>query len=195
MVKVIELETSRLKLRQWRREDRPLFAKLNADSTVMEFFPSILDEKESNEMVNKIQSLISKRGWGFWAVEKKDKGQFIGFTGLHVPTAKLPFSPCVEIGWRLAKEFWGKGYATEAANAALNLAFEQLKISEVYSFASVGNLKSIALMERLQMVNTHKNFDHPSIPKGHSLKEHVLYKLPREQWKKSYNNTLQGTSE
>ena len=182
MGKLIELETSRLKLRQWRKQDFPVFAAINADTTVMKYYPNTLSEKESNELANRIQSLISERGWGFWAVEEKNGEEFIGFVGLHIPTAELPCTPCVEIGWRLAKSLWGNGYATEAAKAALNVAFEQLSLSEVYSFTSVGNARSRSVMERIGMVNTGDNFEHPDIPPGHQLREHVLYKLTKEQW-------------
>jgi len=182
MNKLIELETSRLSLRQWRKRDFPVFASINADPTVMEYYPNTLSEEESNELAYKLQSLISERGWGFWAVEEKNGKDFIGFVGLHIPKAELPFTPCVEIGWRLDKSFWGNGYATEAAKAALNVAFEQLNLSEVYSFTSVGNARSRAVMERINMVNTSKNFEHPDIPAGHHLREHVLYNLTKEQW-------------
>lgn len=190
MAEVIEFKTDRLTMRQWKESDRPLFAALNADPVVMEYFPAVLEESESNSMAEKIQQLISKRGWGFWAVEESKSHAFIGFVGLHVPTAELPFSPCVEIGWRLARQFWGKGYATEAAAAALHVAFEQLKLDDVCAFTPVGNAKSRAVMERLHMQNTQRNFDHPSIPKGHRLREHVLYRLSRKQWKKWSKSTM-----
>ena len=171
-------------MRQWKNEDFSVFALMNADPVVMEYFPRTLNENESNEMALKIQALIFERGWGFWAVEEKDQENFIGFVGLHMPLAELPFTPCVEIGWRLAKEFWGKGYTTEAANAALSVAFEQLNLSKVYSFTSVDNSKSRAVMERLYMMNTHQNFEHPSVPEGHLLREHVLYKLTKYRWER-----------
>ncbi|HHL32877.1 MAG TPA: N-acetyltransferase [Desulfobulbaceae bacterium] len=182
MVDVIELETDRLKMRQWKKDDRPLFAALNADPVVMEYFPAVLDKSESNAMAERIQQLISRRGWGFWAVEEKTSHAFIGFVGLHVPTAELPCSPCIEIGWRLMREFWGKGYATEAARAALQVAFKQLDIEEVFAFTPVGNARSRAVMERLHMENTQQNFEHPAIPEGHLLREHVLYRLSWERW-------------
>ena len=133
-------------------------------------------------MARKIQSLISARGWGFWAVEEKKSKRFLGFVGLHVPLPELPFSPCVEIGWRLAKEYWGKGYATEAAKASLEVAFGPLNLTEVYSFTPVGNTRSRAVMERLNMLNTRNNFEHPNVPVGNPLREHVLYKLTKERW-------------
>jgi len=182
MAETLELETPRLTLRQWTEEDFSVFAELNADPLVMKYFPATLNESESNIMAARIQSLIAQRGWGFWAVEEKCSGRFIGFVGLHIPLPELPFSPCVETGWRLAREYWGKGYATEAAKMALNVAFGQLGMAEVYSFTAVANLRSRAVMERLGLVNTGENFGHPKIPIGHPLREHVLYRITGKQW-------------
>jgi len=182
MVKISEIETNRLILRQWLPSDYLPFSKLNADLDVMKYYPNTLTESESNSFANKIKTLISKRGWGFWAVVLKDGGCFIGFAGLHKPEVDLPFSPCVEIGWRLSKKYWGNGYATEAAKAALEYAFEVLQLNEVVSFTSVKNIKSKSVMERLNMVNVMQNFEHPNIPVGHHLREHVLYKITKAQW-------------
>lgn len=187
MVKVSELQTKRLSLRQWQPSDHVLFAEINEDPEVMEHYPSILNEEESNSFAKKLEALITKIGWGFWAVELKSNKQFIGFVGLHKPEADLPFTPCTEIGWRLSKKHWGKGYATEAANAALKYAFEILQLDEVVSFTSPQNIKSKSVMERLNMVDTQQNFEHPSIPAEHKLREQVLYKITRAQWAK---NTL-----
>jgi len=107
MSKRVELKTNQLLLRQWQKEDFPLFAKINSDPVVMEYYPSVLSEDESNAMAHKIESLISENSWGFWAVELIDEKKFIGFVGLHKPTYELPVTPCIEIGWRLAKEYWG----------------------------------------------------------------------------------------
>lgn len=184
MDNVIELETERLNLRQWKDSDYPKFADMNSSPEVMAYYPRTMSKPESDALAYKIQTLISNRGWGFWAVEEKKSNNFIGFVGLHEPTPDLPFSPCVEIGWRLAKDYWGKGYATEAAKAALNFAFGPLNLAKVYSFTSVRNLRSRAVMERLNMINTHRNFEHPKIPPGDPLREHVLYELTRERWRK-----------
>ena len=180
---VVELETNRLKLRQWRESDFQPFAIMNADPDVMKYYPNPLSTSESDAMANKIKRLISERSWGFWAVETISKGEFIGFVGLHIPTYELPVAPCVEVGWRLDKKYWGRGYATEAANEALRFAFQNLELNKVYSFASVSNKKSWKVMERLGMVNTGNNFEHPVIPEGHVLREHVLYSITRDQWK------------
>ncbi|MCU7873804.1 MAG: GNAT family N-acetyltransferase [Candidatus Thiodiazotropha sp. (ex Lucinoma borealis)] len=186
MAEVIELKTNRLKLRQWKESDLLPFAKMNADPAVMEYYPSILSEDESNEMAKILKGYISDRCWGFWAVEIIEEKKFIGFVGLHKPTYDLPVKNCVEVGWRLGREYWGKGYATEAAKESLRFAFEELDLTEVYSFASVSNKKSWSVMERINMVNTGNNFEHPIIPEGHHLREHVLYKITKKQWNNNY---------
>ena len=182
MTNIIELETSRLKLRQWRAEDSPLFAAINSDPAVMEFYPRVLESAESNTLADYFEELIVKTGWGFWAVEKKADCTFIGFVGLNEPTYDLPVTPCVEIGWRLAKNEWGNGYASEAAHAAIKMAFTHIDLTEIYSFSSVTNTKSIAVMQRLGMQDTECNFEHPIIPEHHPLREHVLYNINKKQW-------------
>lgn len=182
MANIIEIKTERLKLRQWKKDDWPLLAKMNADPDVMKYFPATLNKNESNKMAQTIESLIADRGWGFWAVEITKTGQFIGFVGLHKPEYDLPVKDCVEIGWRLGKEYWGHGYATEAAKASLAIAFERLKLSEVYSFTSKLNKKSRSVMDRLGMINTQNNFEHPMVPKDSPLREHVLYRISNKNW-------------
>lgn len=180
---IVELETDRIKLRQWTRQDLPAFAELNADPAVMKYFPSVLTEELSNSLAEKCQSLIAERGWGFWAAELKSSGEFMGFIGLHTPKASLPFAPCVEVGWRLARRYWGCGYASEAARRALSFAFETLDLPEVVAFTAVRNARSRAVMERIGMVNALQNFDHPDVPISSSLCTHVLYKLRRDAWR------------
>jgi RimJ/RimL family protein N-acetyltransferase len=182
MAAVIEFDTERLRLRQWLDADREPFARLSADRRVMEFFPSVLDRAASDATVDRVQALIAERGWGFWAVESKTDRQFIGFVGLHIPKVDLPFSPCVEIGWRLASEYWGKGYATEAASGALKVGFERLCLPEIVSFTAIINRRSRAVMERLGMDLDAETFEHPHIPVGHPLREHCLYRLSRAKW-------------
>lgn len=181
MTELFEFETKRLRLRQWRESDFESFAALNAGPQVMEFFPEPLGRQASNEMAEKIHSLIEQRGWGFWAVEIKGGEPFIGFCGLHVPTATLPFSPCVEIGWRLSSAHWGKGYASEAARGALPVAFQQLGLPEIVSFTAVGNRRSYQVMERIGM-KYGCEFEHPSLPEGSPLRSHVLYRVQHDQW-------------
>lgn len=176
------LDTKRLRLRQWKDSDLAVFAKMNADPAVMKYYPATLSEHDSHALAGKLKALISLQSWGLWAVEIKASGEFIGFVGLNKPTYDLPVTPCVEIGWRLATSFWGEGYATEAAIEVLNFAFKILNLPEVYSFTSVINLPSRAVMERLNMINVNRNFNHPIIPNNHVLKEHVLYKVTAHQW-------------
>lgn len=180
----MEIISDRLILRQWKESDYPIFAKMNSCDAVMEYFPNKLTEIESNLFAEKLFKLISERGWGLWALEIKDTNEFIGFAGLHQIPKQLSFSPAIEIGWRLIKEAWGKGYATEAANKILEVAFKELGINEIVSITSVVNKRSKAVMERIGLKNTFENFQHPLIENGSPLKEHVLYKITKEQWSK-----------
>ena len=182
MAELIEFETERLRLRQWIASDREPFARLCSDPRVMEFYPNLLDRTASDAMVDRVEGLISDRGWGLWAVELKADKQFIGYVGLHVPKYDLPCSPCVEIGWRLACEYWGKGYATEAAKSVLKVGFDRLNLPEIVSFTATINRRSRAVMERLSMNLAAETFEHPSVPVGHILREHVLYRLSKEEW-------------
>ena len=179
--RLIEFDTPRLRLRQWRASDVAPFAALNADPRVMEFFPELMRPPESRAMARRIRGLIRERGWGLWAVEVLDGARFIGFVGLHVPAAELPCSPCVEIGWRLAPTHWGCGYATEAARGALAVGFETLGLDEIVSFTAAPNLRSQAVMQRLGM-HLRGEFDHPSVPAGSPLRRHVLYAMQRDHW-------------
>ena len=184
-MQITELETDRLLLRQWKSQDFAAFAKLNSDPEVMEFFPNTLTSSESNAMSKKCQSLILQNGWGFWAAELKETNEFIGFIGIHKPKASLTFSPCTEIGWRLLREFWGNGYATEAGLEVLRFSFENLNLSNVVSFTNVSNYRSRLVMERLGLSNTKQNFEHPDITKGHFLSEFVLYRITKLEWQKN----------
>lgn len=181
----IEHETGRLVLRQWLNSDRKPFAALNADGRVMRYFPKRLTRSKSDEMASRCEALIAERGWGFWAVEFKQDRQFIGFIGLHVPANELPFSPCVEIGWRLAFQYWGMGLATEGARAALQIGFEKLGLAEIVSFTAIRNHRSRAVMHRLGMQEEAETFEHPHVPVDSNLREHCLYRLSRKQWRKS----------
>ena len=179
------LKTDRLLLRQWTEDDFFPFTEMCSDKDVMEFFPKLQTQKESYEMAKKIQSLIKDRGWGFWAIEIPDQHKFIGFVGLHTPKDSMPFSPCVEVGWRLSNQHWGKGYATEAAKAALEYAFNKLNLNEVVSFTTLANIRSIAVMQKIGMSNSGQNFMHPDIEVSHVQCEHVLYKLNRSEWRQN----------
>jgi RimJ/RimL family protein N-acetyltransferase len=181
MAELIEFNTKRLRLRQWRAADREPFAALNADPKVMEFFPGPLDRAASDSIAARCQSLIAERGWGFWAVELIQTCELIGFVGLHIPVPELPFSPCVEVGWRLSHQHWGQGFATEAARGVLWVGFELLDLSEIVAFTAVGNARSRAVMERLGMREA-GTFEHPQVPVSSGLRQHSLYRLSREQW-------------
>jgi len=179
MPHIIEPRTQRLLLRQWRAEDRAPFAALNADPEVMEHYPKTLSRAESDVAADRYEALIAERGWGLWAVELADERAFIGFVGLHVPSAPLPFAPCVEAGWRLARAYWGLGYATEAARAALDTGFDQLGLDEIVAFTALANRRSQAVMERLGMRRQPWTFEHPNVPAESGLREHCLYRIRR----------------
>jgi len=178
---LIELETQRLRLRPWTPADRAPFFALNSDPRVMEYLSEPLTRAASDRMADRCQALLEERGWGFWAVECKAGGDFAGFVGLHVPSAELPFSPCVEIGWRLAVQHWGKGLATEAAREALRAGFELVGLSEIVSFTALGNARSRAVMGRLGMREA-GSFDHPHVPEASPLRQHCLYRLGRDEY-------------
>ena len=183
MPEIIEFRTERLHLRQWRDGDREPFAQMCADSRVMEFFPNLLARADSDALADRIEAKIHDRGWGWWAVELQTTQEFIGFVGLNIPAIALPFSPCVEVGWRLAFPYWGKGYASEAAKEALRVGFEVLKFDEIVSFTAIHNQRSRSVMERLKMREMPETFLHPKIPQGHPLSEHCLYKLLHSEFK------------
>ncbi len=184
MTEIIEFDTDRLHLRQWIEADKEPFAALNADERVMEYFPNRLDRAASDAMVDRLRSSIIDRGWGWWAVELKDDKKFIGTVGLGIPKADLPFSPCVEIAWRLAFPHWHKGYASEAARGALEVGFNRLCLPEIVSFTAINNQRSRAVMERIGMIQADETFGHPSVPIDSPLREHCLYRLSRDEWKK-----------
>ena len=178
MSALVTLSSNRVCLRQWRKEDQAPFAAMNSDPRVMEYFPSALSRAASNALIDRIQRHFCEHGFGLWAIEIPDVAPFIGFTGLAIPGFSAHFTPCVEIGWRLAFEHWGYGYATEAARLALGHAFGPLALAEVVSFTSTPNRRSRAVMERLGMrCNPTEDFDHPALPEGHPLRRHVLYRL------------------
>jgi RimJ/RimL family protein N-acetyltransferase len=180
---VTELRTERLLLRHWAPEDREPFAALNADPVVMEHFPSLLTREASHAMADRIATFLDEHGWGLWAVEVLESGRFIGFTGLAVPRFEAAFTPCVEVGWRLAREGWGQGYATEAARASVAHGFEELGLDEVVAMVEVRNERSQNVMRKLGMTRDHDaDFDHPLIEEGSPVRRHRLYRLPRTDW-------------
>jgi RimJ/RimL family protein N-acetyltransferase len=172
------IDTHRLLLRGWRPEDLPAFAAMNADPRVMEYLPKPLDRVESDARAAGIRDHFARRGFGLWAVEVQGVADFIGFVGLSVPGFEAHFTPCVEVGWRLAHEHWGHGYATEAARAALEFGFQRLALEEIVSFTVPANWRSRSVMERIAMLRTPADdFDHPALPEGHRLRRHVLYRV------------------
>jgi RimJ/RimL family protein N-acetyltransferase len=175
--------TQRLILRQWRDTDLEPFAALNADPEVMRHFPAPLAPAESDALADWARAGLSQRGWGLWAVEVAGGASFIGFVGLAVPRFEAAFTPAVEVGWRLAREHWGRGYATEGARAALAVAFERLNLDEIVSFTTVGNDRSRRVMERLGMTRDPRDdFEHPLLAACNPLRPHVLYRLTRAEW-------------
>lgn len=182
MPAIVELQTERLGLLAWQERHVAPFAAMNADPEVMRYFPAPATEAQTRATVDAWRRQFDEQGWSNWAVELKASGEFIGFIGLSVPRRRLPFSPCVEIGWRLARRFWGNGYATEGARAALAAGFGRLGLTEIVSFTSLLNAPSRAVMERIGMHNTGRDFDHPAIPEGSPLRRHCLYMLTHAQW-------------
>lgn len=176
------LRTERLILREWRDSDKIPFAELNANSEVMQFMPKHLSRDESDALVQRIEDHFAQNGFGLWAVEILGGGPFIGFVGLSIPRFRTSFTPCVEIGWRLARHAWGNGYATEAAHRALRFGFAELELSEIVSFTVPHNLRSRRVMERLGMRhNPAEDFDHPLLAETDPLRRHVLYRLAKPE--------------
>jgi RimJ/RimL family protein N-acetyltransferase len=178
-----ELRTERLWLRRWRPSDREPFAELNADPVVMENFLAPLTREESDAFVDRMEAHFSEHGFGLWAVEVLSTGEFAGCVGLLVPPFEAHFTPAVEVGWRLGQRHWRRGYATEAARAALRFGFDELELAEIVSFTVPANLRSRRVMERLGMtLDSTGDFDHPRLPEGHHLRRHVLYRLGRDSF-------------
>ncbi len=179
----LDLRGPRVLLRPWRAADLAPFAALNADPEVMEHLPAPLTREESDATVTRIDAHLAAHGFTFWAVEVPGEAPFAGFVGLVVPRFEAHFTPCVEIGWRLAREHWGKGYAVEAAAVALRAAFGPLGLHEIVALTVPGNLRSRRVMERLCMHrNPADDFDHPLVPEQHRLRRHVLYRIARAEW-------------
>lgn len=177
------LESERLVLRRWKQSDRDPWAEMTADPRVMEFFPGVLTRAEADAFIDRVEAFFLEDGFQFWACERKADAKFIGFVGLMRPRFEAHFTPCVEIGWRLAHHAWGQGFATEGARRALKFGFEELKVPEIVAITAVPNKRSIHVMEKLGMTtNPAENFLHPRVPAGHWLSEHVLYRLKREDF-------------
>lgn len=171
------LLTARLLLRQWRADDREPFARINADPRVMLHFPAPLSRAESDDLADRIVAHFGVHGFGLFAVELRETGQFAGYIGLLVPKFEAHFTPAVEIGWRLDADLWNRGMATEGAREVLRYAFEELRLPEIVSFTVPANLASRRVMEKIGMARDRAgDFDHPRLPEGHPLRRHVLYR-------------------
>lgn len=178
-----KIETPRLVLREWEETDKEPFARMNADPQVMRYFNSVLSRAESDQFIDRMQEHFRIHGFSFWAVTLKEGGALIGLAGLARPRFEAHFTPCVEIGWRFAPDHWGKGYATEAARAAMAEGFSRFRCTEIVSFTAQDNAPSRRVMERLGMQrDASDDFDHPGLPEGHALRRHVLYRMPQDRW-------------
>ena len=179
--KTPEIQTERLQLRGWRSADVEPFAALNADPQVMQYFPKTLSHRESESFISRVNTHFDQHGFGLWAVEVRDVAPFIGFVGLAIPRFEAHFTPCVEIGWRLAAQYWNRAYATEAARAVLKFAFDTLRLQEVVALTVPANIASRRVMEKIGMKrDPADDFDHPLLAPGHSLSRHVLYRIRAE---------------
>jgi len=188
MVQATQLGSPRVQLRYWTQADLPSFAAINSDARVVKYLPGPLSMAESNAMADRIQGHFTRHGFGLWAVELPGVTRFAGFVGLSVPSFTAHFTPCVEVGWRLAPAYWGQGYATEAAGLALSFGFEQAGLDEIVSFTVPNNRASLRVMEKLGMHSVGEGgaqeyFDHPNLPMGHRLRRHLLYRLARTEAK------------
>lgn len=176
-----EIRTERLIMRRWRGSDREPFAELNGDAENMQFFPATLDRAASDGFVERIEARFDLQGYGLWAVELTGTGEFIGYTGLNPMPAGVPGAGGMEVGWRLRKQFWHHGYATEAARAALGVAFRGARLPEIWSMTAILNEPSQAVMRRIGLVR-HSFFEHPAVPLDSPLRQHVVYHLARQDW-------------
>ena len=180
MTKQPELRTGRLRLRRWLPEDRDPFAAMNADPRVTEYLPTPLSREESDAFIERVEAHFEKHGFGLWAVEVIEDHRFAGYVGLMRPRFTAPFTPCVEVGWRLKPEHWGKGYATEGARAVIAYGFDVVKIPELLSWTVPANTRSRRVMEKSGMTrDPADDFDHPLLAPGHPLRPHVLYRIRR----------------
>lgn len=180
----LELRTCRLRLRAWRDDDLPRFADLNADAEVNQYLLGPRTRLESDTLVRRISEHHNREGFGFWAVEAPGVASFVGMVGLSRPSYTAPFTPCVEVGWRIARRYWGQGFATEAAERAIEFGFATLDLQEIVALTVPANTRSRAVMAKLGMTRTPSDdFSHPHVPPGHALERHVLYRLQKEVWR------------
>ena len=177
------LRTERLILRPWRDEDLPAFVAINAHPEVMEHNGGPRSRARSEDAAREVRQHFTDHGFGLWAVELPAVAPFIGFIGLAVSDLEVPFTPCIEIGWRLARAHWGRGYATEGARASLDFGFRELGLDQILSYTAALNLRSQRVMDKIGMVCNHaEDFDFPRVPEGHPHRRSVLYRITRERW-------------
>jgi RimJ/RimL family protein N-acetyltransferase len=181
------LASPRLQLRPWKEADREPFAAMTADTEVMRHFPAVLTREQSDAWIDRMSRKISERGWGLWALDYLAEGakapQFAGFTGLNIPDPQFPLGPCVEVGWRLARRFWGLGLASEAGRMALRAGFESLGLEEIVAMTTLRNTRSRAVMQRLGMQESPDyEFDHWAYPADNPERRCCVYRLPRAHW-------------
>ena len=175
-----QLQTNRLILRQWRDSDIPTFIEMGQDPRVMEFFPTLWSEEKSRDCAAYFREHFTENHFGFFAVELKETQQFIGFVGIAKVGFDSHFTPAVEIGWRLASQHFGKGYATEAAREVLRFAFADLGLDEIVAFTVPANIPSRHVMEKIGMSHDEKDdFAHPKLSPDHRFAQHVLYRIKR----------------
>ena len=184
LMKPPSLRTNRLLLRRWTDRDRAPFADINADPEVMRYRLAPLSRHESDKLIEEIEACFHQNGFGLWAVERSDDGRLLGFTGLAVSDFDAPFCPAIDIGWRLARDAWGHGFATEAALASLDFAFNELRLTEVVAHTTSVNEPSQAVMRRIGMTHDPADdFDGPWYPAGHPLRRFVLYRIKAPDWR------------
>ncbi len=183
---VHRLLTDRLVLREFTDADRAPFAAMNADPVVMAHFPEPYDRARSDGFVDRIGACWAERGWGLWALELRRSGEFLGYTGLWPAEFEAPFTPAVEVGWRLAASHWGRGYASEAGRASLTFGFDTLDLPRIVSFTATQNVRSQRVMARIGLQrDAAGDFEHPGVPVGHPLRPHVFYLLERQEWERA----------
>ncbi|SFL92682.1 GNAT family N-acetyltransferase [Variovorax sp. OV329] len=181
---IAELKTTRLLLRDWRPEDEAPYAALNADPEVMRYLLGPIDREKSDAQIGSFREHFEREGFGRWAVEVPGVAPFIGTVGITRMPYSTPFTPAVEVSWRLARAHWRQGLACEAAQAALAFGFEQAGLAEIVSITVPANLRSQAVMQRLGMTrDVAGDFDHPNVPVGHALQRHVLYRMSKQAWR------------
>lgn len=176
-----EIRTTRLLMRRWRASDRDVFAAMNADPEVMRYFPGLQDRAASDAAADRFDARFEEQGFGLWGLERLDSGDFIGFTGLNPMPEGVPGAGGMEVGWRLARQAWGQGFATEAARKALDVAFGPLGYTQIWSMTAILNLPSQRVMQRLGMA-PYAEFEHPAVPIGHPVRPHIVYRLGAEEW-------------